>query len=132
MGAYIKFFSEDNAQLIYQSYADCCSESWIESIEGVNSLLNNKINSVTKIESNNITKNWVPNPPTQFLLAFAYELKTDKGCCIIEFRNESNGYYGGDLEFMGNVDLDNRKINNERLVFKKIETDNWPTQQSEQ
>ncbi len=36
-----------------------------------------------------------------YLQQYFYEIVTDKGSFTLEMRNESNGYYGGSMEFIG-------------------------------
>ncbi len=38
------------------------------------------------------------NPEFECLQIYKTTLKTDKGDCDVEYRNSSNGYYGGSLD----------------------------------
>lgn len=78
-------------QCVYLAHADCCSQSWFESINGVENLIREHVIGLEEIE--------MPKPfenkDGDFITCYGYKLKTKKGYCDIEFRNESNGYYGG-------------------------------------
>ncbi len=95
----IYFFTE-NEKIIYATFGDCCSESWIESTDkfdfpftAIN--CNEKYvgeEKVTKEESKS-------DDDDRYLKQYFYEIISDKGMFSIELRNESNGYYGGSLDF---------------------------------
>lgn len=85
---------------------DCCSMSWVEAIEEPALGYPATITAVQDLSlaTNNNTPNGVPLSKHHKLedcdsLAF-YGLKitTDKGELIIDYRNDSNGYYGGDMD----------------------------------
>lgn len=69
--------------------ADCCSHTWIESIElPINGLPANVISvDDTSYESSDDGE----------LKKYGLKIKTDKGTIELDYRNESNGYYGGSL-----------------------------------
>lgn len=72
---------------------DCCSNSWIEHIEGVENLLGAK---VVKVEPGaEVPSIEEENNTIQF---YNYRIVTERGFCNIEMRNSSNGYYGGSLD----------------------------------
>lgn len=72
--------------------ADCCSESWIEHV------------SIPKLPAQiiDVKERDLPTPPDSGRQgcdqAYSAVLLTDQGELEIEFRNSSNGYYGGDID----------------------------------
>lgn len=72
--------------------ADGQSESWFEHVEGIEALKDATIKGVViKVEGRPV------DPPTRQEDEYAdvIDLITTKGTCSIEFRNSSNGCYGG-------------------------------------
>ncbi len=79
---------------------DCCSDSWIESVESPTQP--EKIVSFEQIE---IPPSFESSDPKKrdkehmdSVDYYFYKLTTEKGSYLIEMRNNSNGYYGGWLE----------------------------------
>lgn len=98
---YIRFITNDDHIFLYEVYGDCCSSTWIEHITGIDFLLQGKI---SKIDNKNIGQKWLEknmhnddneNLYRQYYMTTIY---THRGQCDIEYRNDSNGFYGGDLE----------------------------------
>jgi hypothetical protein len=89
----ILFVFKDNGTVIGRVDADCCSHTWIEHIE-LPSKFPAKITSVGDIPLNE-------NLDTQDgeLKHYGFKIVTNKGDLIIDYRNESNGYYGGSIHF---------------------------------
>ena len=88
-----------DAEVIVKVDADCCSMSWVESVELPALGFPATVISVEDLE--------MPDPKdydaTDFdVLAFyGCKITTNKGEIIIDYRNDSNGYYGGDLSWPG-------------------------------
>ena len=119
------FTDSENVQYVYETYGDCCSYSWFSNITGIQNLIGCIVNLVTereeftdfeqrKAESEYLKQN---GSEPDALSLYGYSIKTKKGTCDIEFRNESNGYYGGECAFSGNKPY---KKNGE---LKEINTD---------
>lgn len=72
--------------------ADCCSHTWVENIELPVNGLPATVTSADDIDLND-------NLDTQNgeLDFYGFKITTDKGDIVIDYRNESNGYYGGNL-----------------------------------
>lgn len=85
--------SKSGAAFGFHCDADCCSESWIEHVTGIGSLLGGTIFEITRAESVS-----VPATRQESEYIDVYTIKTEKGRFDIEFRNSSNGYYGGAIE----------------------------------
>ena len=81
---------------------DCCSYTWIESLDAPENLLGT-VQSVEDIDmpdrgqTKENTQKKEYNP--EYLAFYGCKITTDKGHCVIDYRNESNGYYGGSLEW---------------------------------
>lgn len=73
--------------------ADCCSHSWIEHIElpagGFPALVLAIEDLEIEVEQD--------HSEHDCLTKYGLKITTDKGDLVIDYRNESNGYYGGDL-----------------------------------
>lgn len=80
--------------------ADCCSYTWVENVElpalGFPA-------TVTAVEELDMPE----QPPSQFhkdpdvLTYYGCKITTDRGEIVIDYRNDSNGYYGGNLSWPG-------------------------------
>lgn len=91
----ISFETEDGESIVARCDGDCCSRTWIEHIEGMDYLIGATVANVEDIEMN--------REPTDadytYTQYYGCRITTDKGHCIIDYRNESNGYYGGSLDW---------------------------------
>lgn len=98
------FLDGNNQQ--YGVAGDCCSHSWIEHLEIPNDIKGATILSVDDSNSVDETENDALNPVIQHnkdwssrehesLLVYNTKFHTDKGDIVLEYRNSSNGYYGG-------------------------------------
>lgn len=85
--------------MVFDSFGDCCSTSWIESLEGDQDIIGNEIINIIEHELPPLKDD---DPDFMFDNNFTqicnYEIVTAKGSCVIDFRNLSNGYYGGSLD----------------------------------
>jgi hypothetical protein len=86
---------------------DCCSYSWYEHCDNASVFDNAKLIAWEDAGGEDEDKDW--NVIRVNMLKF----KTEKGDCTIEFRNESNGYYSGWVEFS-----DGAGFNEESTEFK--------------
>lgn len=76
--------------------ADCCSETWIEHIELPPLGFPCKIFAAFNLQMPDERPSR-DNEPQEFIVFYGLKLITDRGEIIIEYRNASNGYYGGSL-----------------------------------
>jgi hypothetical protein len=72
---------------------DCCSVTWIEHI---NLPVNGLPALVTKVEAINMP-DLGEMEGRDVVEYYGCKITTDKGEILIDYRNESNGYYGGNL-----------------------------------
>lgn len=87
----IRFTDEQGNFYCYHAYADCCSESWFSDIIQLHDLLGNLVVEVIEKEE----EKDLPGTRQDVDTLYGYTLKTVQGYCDINFRNSSNGYYGG-------------------------------------
>lgn len=91
----IMFAFADMTNMFLHADGDCCSYSWFESVE----LLDFK-GQILSVEygGREATEDESLNCGDTLLQIYFLTLKTNKGRCLIEMRNTSNGYYGGSFE----------------------------------
>ena len=95
-------FHTDSQSFHFICDASCCSESWINHISGIECLLGEIVLEVQEIELEEIQEGEKGHSGKQECdQVLMYKIITEKGTCDIEFRNSSNGYYGGSLSFIG-------------------------------
>lgn len=84
----------DDGEYVVRVDGDCCSQSWIEHVElpalGLPF-------TITSIEGLDMGKDPIENDEFEYLQFYGCKVSTDKGDMVIDYRNESNGYYGGDI-----------------------------------
>lgn len=84
-------FETDKGDVVAKVDGDCCSHTWIEEVEVLATLPC----SVAAVEDLSLRKSECVDYDTiQF---YGCKITTDKGDITIDYRNSSNGYYGGDL-----------------------------------
>ena len=91
-GQAIKFDVENGDPIIATADGDCCSHTWIEGLDMPIYLLG-KVVSVEDL--------MLGGDDSGELKFYGCKITTDKGVCVIDYRNSSNGYYGGDLVWPG-------------------------------
>jgi len=90
----IRFTVDADEWIIAKAFGDCCSDTWIEHIELPAAGLPAKVLSVVDLDLLGSTDD-------DCLKVYGFKIATDKGDIIIDYRNESNGYCGGDLYWPG-------------------------------
>lgn len=112
-GEYLRFTTNEKQVYVYYSEGECCSSSWFQYITGVMYLFNTQILDIKEIEINNN----VIETKKGCIQLYKIEIDTTKGYVDFEYRNESNGYYGG---FITQCDPETL---NQNLKFVSITTD---------
>ena len=107
---YLKFIT-DQGNVTYGCYADCCSESWINHINGMSELVGGTVEDVDEVDFYALLKVEPESTKQDFDQVLFHRVKTEKGWCTFEFRNSSNGYYGGWLEEVASVPKDEEMQN---------------------
>jgi hypothetical protein len=91
----IRFDVKGGGSVFASTYGDCCSYTWIEQVDGAEQLIG-KVVSVEDVPMPNDIKG---KDMYDVIEQYGLKITTDKGYGLIEYRNSSNGYYGGNLEF---------------------------------
>ena len=87
-------FKTTDGDIIAKTDGDCCSDSWVENVELPALGFPAKVIDMQDLDLPGI-KN--PNEDGEVTEVYGCKITTDKGEIIIDYRNSSNGYYGGDL-----------------------------------
>ncbi len=93
-------------------YGDCCSYSWVENVELP---VNGFPAVVTK--AGGIDMPDLGNGDAELRQYYGFKIETDKGDIVIDYRNDSNGYYGGSLSWPGDYGH-NSDINDDWIEVK--------------
>lgn len=93
----LRFTLADGATVVAQCDGDCCSDTWVEHISlparGFPALV---------LEAADVDMPDLGNMPGREVVAYyGFKLLTDKGELLVDYRNDSNGYYGGNLSWPG-------------------------------
>ena len=104
----------------YKTIGDCCSSSWFESITNIENIIGETIIGLEEKECYEINKKEIYDNH-ECIKVYGYTLKTVKGYCDIEFRNSSNGYYGGSCDYMPDMKL--YKVEGDNKSFFTIDSE---------
>ena len=94
-------FDTDAGTVHLEACGDCCSESWFYHILGVKALLGHTITDIEIVKDD-------AEPPDDFSRQdydriYGVNFRTTGGMVDVEFRNSSNGYYGGWLDAVESI-----------------------------
>lgn len=78
--------------------ADCCSETWIENVELPALGFPCRVVGVSDLEMPD-SRPSEEGEPQEHIEFYGLKFVTTHGDLVIDFRNASNGYYGGSLEW---------------------------------
>lgn len=90
-------FQTDQGEIIAMVDGDCCSDTWIESIEVPALGLPALVVSADDLQMPDLGS----QGDYEFIAYYGFKIVTDKGEIILDYRNSSNGYYGGNLSWPG-------------------------------
>lgn len=93
-------FHTDSGDITVLVDADCCSYTWVESIELPARGFPAKVSAVEDLEMPEGRKSEF-HPDSEELAFYGCKIVTGKGDIVIDYRNDSNGYYGGNLSWPG-------------------------------
>jgi len=99
---YLRFHT-DKGDLCYYAWGECCSESWFYHVLGVDCLLDQQVTKCTVSIMGDIEDELVRQDYDKL---YKITITTERGYCDIEFRNSSNGYYGGWVEQVEDIPED--------------------------
>lgn len=112
------FITVEGEKLIARVDADCCSYTWIESIELPALGFPFKVIDCHDLDGVKEAEE-IDNDYIQY---YGAKLTTDKGDMVIDYRNSSNGYYGGNIVWPGDEEnyfyggVHGQNISNENWV----------------
>lgn len=100
------FVSDDEEEMIfvtatgafrYRTFGDCCSQTWFADMVGVKQLIGYTVTFTRSVD--------MPIPDDTRSRSeedqnYGIEIGTSGGRCNIVYRNASNGYYGGSIDFV--------------------------------
>lgn len=99
----------DNERMGFYTDGYCCSESWIEHVSNVDSLIGGKVTAANEIEMGDVSDTYSKEnpPPQEVVQAYGVEVWIEgRPPFKLEFRNASNGYYGGSIEHSDRIEWD--------------------------
>jgi hypothetical protein len=106
----IVFLLEDGTEIRWFAQGDCCSETWFENISGIGALSGNKVIEIIPREFTKEVLESLKAYRQESDELYGYSLKVEVThyhgyqssigyeMVDIDFRNSSNGYYGGWIE----------------------------------
>lgn len=92
----LKITLEDGTVVSYVAFAGCCSTTWIEHLNNEEFAPGAIVTSVEDLGCLDEVEE-----DSDYIKTYEYVIKTNKGSIHVEFRNSSNGFYGGSLDFAG-------------------------------
>ena len=95
----IKFLTSEG-EIVARCDADCCSSTWIEAIENTVREFPATVTDAADI-GDGLPEPVEGDPKHDYLQFYGFKVTTDKGVIVIDYRNASNGYYGGSLSWPG-------------------------------
>lgn len=88
-------FETDAGDIVVKCDADCCSYTWIEHVEMPFRGFPATVLTADEIEMPDLGD----MEGRDCVRYYGFKIQTDKGDIVIDFRNDSNGYYGGNLSW---------------------------------
>jgi hypothetical protein len=89
----IRFNVADGEPLVAVCDAECCSETWVEHVSLPARGFPATVTEVADIDMPDLGD----MPDREAIAYYGFKVTTDKGELLIDYRNDSNGYYGGSL-----------------------------------
>lgn len=93
----LKFDVEGGESVVARCAADCCSYTWVEHITLPALGFPCKVLRADDVDMPDLGD----VPGMDCVQYYGFKIETDKGDILIDYRNESNGYYGGSLSWPG-------------------------------
>ncbi len=95
----LRFLLADG-EMIVGTDADCCSYTWVEHVELPALGLPALVTAVEDLDMPEGAASTFHTDPDS-LQFYGCKISTDRGEIVIDYRNDSNGYYGGSLLWPG-------------------------------
>lgn len=96
----VTFSFLEGPDAVFGVEGDCCSHSWIEHVEFPGKKSELKDVCIVDVEEVNMDTEEVKDDDdwvTEHIQTYEARFKTPKGVIVLEYRNSSNGYYGGNI-----------------------------------
>jgi hypothetical protein len=97
----------DRGGFLFVVTGDCCSESFFYDFIGVKNLLDHEIVEIEQVELDHKNTKNESNPDSWngYIEYYGYRIivedtRYDRLSAVVSFRNFSNGYYGGEMEWV--------------------------------
>jgi hypothetical protein len=98
----VTFITREDKRIVYQTYGDCCSSTWVEHLTVPSDIGLGA--AVVGVGQRDMEDDGNTNPAycdyPEVIAVYETCWVTDKGEIIVEYRNNSNGYYGGSIHLM--------------------------------
>lgn len=85
----------DGNEITGEAFGDCCSSTWLESID----LPGNISGTLVAVENIAMPDQPYDKEKYECLQFYGVKISTSKGSAVIDYRNSSNGYYGGSIDW---------------------------------
>lgn len=102
-GSFVRFNCAGGCVVEAHVEGDCCSEAWIETVDVPALGFPAKVLSIKDLELGEISADELaedvkfPVELQEWVSYYGVKISTDRGDMLIDFRNTSNGYYGGSV-----------------------------------
>jgi hypothetical protein len=93
---YVRFTPYTGDPITYVTYGDCCSYTWIDELKDVEALLHAV---VTQVEYLLDDESKDDDDDYEVIQTSTVKISTNKGDALLVYKNRSNGYYSGSLDF---------------------------------
>ena len=90
-------FQTSTGDIAVECDADCCSHTWVEHVELPAMGFPAVVTAVEDIDMPDLGD----MPDCDVVAYYGCKISTNKGEILIDYRNDSNGYYGGSLSWPG-------------------------------
>ena len=91
-------FHTTEGDITARCFGECCSHTWIEAIEWPARGWPAEVLAVEDLNMPDLGD--MPN--CDVVCYYGCKVETSNGTMVIDYRNDSNGYYGGSLDFPSN------------------------------
>ncbi len=117
----IRFTLAEGEPIIAYTVGDCCSYTWLEGVEMV--ALPAKVLDVEDIEMPAVEPHRGQNGPdgTDCVQFYGLKITTDQGHMVVDYRNDSNGYYGGELKWPGAWGYEDESVKDPEWLEQKYD-----------
>lgn len=107
-------FETDDGPVIFDTSGDCCSTSWFEHFTNVKEAIGQKVLKVIERESYEANDSQ-KKEDQDCVQVYGYSIEhTGLVPLDVEFRNESNGYYGGSCDRSDVVPADLKELTEDK------------------